>query len=59
MLAVGGLMSPMVRELKETTYQFEGPYLLDSSAISRELGLEPTPWDEVCRRTAGVEYSRA
>jgi len=59
MLAVGGLVSPMVRELKETAYQFERPYLLDSSAITRELGLEPTPWDEVCRRTAGVEYSRA
>jgi hypothetical protein len=49
----------MLRELKETTYQFDRPYLLDSSAITRELGLEPTPWDKVCRRTAGVEYSRA
>jgi nucleoside-diphosphate-sugar epimerase len=58
-MSLGALVSPMLRELKETTYQFDRPYLLDSSSISRELGLEPTPWDEVCRRTAGVEYSRA
>jgi len=58
-MALGSLLSPMLRELGETTYQFERPYVLDSSAISRELGLEPTPWDEVCRRTAGLEYCPA
>ncbi|HEX5769349.1 MAG TPA: NAD-dependent epimerase/dehydratase family protein [Nocardioidaceae bacterium] len=58
-LKVGGLVSPMLRELGETVYQFDRPYLLDSSAITRELGLEPTPWDEVCRRTAGLEYCLA
>jgi nucleoside-diphosphate-sugar epimerase len=58
-LALGGLFSPMIRELEETAYQFERPYVLDSSTITRELGLEPTPWDEVCRRTAGLEYCRA
>jgi len=58
-LALGSLMSPMLRELGETLYQFERPYVLDSSAIGRALGLEPTPWDEVCRRTAGLEYCPA
>jgi nucleoside-diphosphate-sugar epimerase len=58
-MTLGGVLSPLVRELKETVYQFDRPYLLDSSAITRELGLEPTPWDEVCRRTAGLEYCRA
>ena len=43
---------PMLRELRSTRWQFERPYLLDSSAITRELGLEPTPWDDVCRATA-------
>ncbi|CAN5203849.1 hypothetical protein BH18ACT9_BH18ACT9_04090 [soil metagenome] len=51
-LTVGGLAVPLLRELQETLYQFERPYVLDSSAISREMGLEPSPWDEVCRRTA-------
>jgi len=58
-MALGSLMSPVLRELGETLYQFERPYVLDSSAIGRELGLEPTPWDEVCRRTAGLEYCPA
>jgi hypothetical protein len=40
--------------MRETVYQFQRPYVLDSSAITRELGLEPTPWDEVCRATAGA-----
>lgn len=54
-----GLVSPVMRELEETLYQFERSYVLDSSAITRELGLEPTPWEEVCRRTAGLEYCAA
>lgn len=58
-MALGSLMSPVLRELGETLYQFERPYVLDSSAIGRELGLESTPWDEVCRRTAGLEYCPA
>lgn len=58
-LTVGGILSPMIRELHETAYQFERPFVLDSSAIAGKLGLEPTPWDEVCRRTAGLEYCPA
>lgn len=49
-----GLVMPMIRELGETEYQFTRPYVMDSSAITRELGLEPTPWPEVCRRTAAA-----
>jgi nucleoside-diphosphate-sugar epimerase len=51
LLSVGGRFVPLLRELQETVYQFERPYVMDSSAITRELGLVPTPWDEVCRRT--------
>ena len=52
LLGVGGTFVSMLRELRETVYQFQRPYVLDSSAIERELGLAPTPWDEVCRATA-------
>src|SRR3954454_13933966 len=48
-----GLFASQMRELQETEYQFTRPYVMDSAAITAELGLEPTPWDEVCRRTAG------
>jgi nucleoside-diphosphate-sugar epimerase len=52
LLGIGGRLVPLLREMRETEYQFKRPYVLDSSAITRELGLEPTPWPEVCRATA-------
>lgn len=52
LLGVGGSLVPLLREMRETVYMFERPYVLDSSAITRDLGLEPTPWPEVCRATA-------
>lgn len=50
-LAVAGLVSPLVRELRETSYMFRRPYVMDSARTQDFLGLAPTPWDEVCRRT--------
>ncbi len=52
MLTVGGLVVPFLREMRETVHQFERPWVLDSAATERALGLAPTPWDEVCRATA-------
>jgi nucleoside-diphosphate-sugar epimerase len=42
-----GLVNPTVRELGETLYQFERPFVMDSSAAEQTFGLAPTPWDEV------------
>lgn len=52
-LRAAGLFDSQLRELRETEYQFTRPYVMDSSAITAELGLAPTPWEETCRRTAG------
>ena len=52
-LALATPFVPILRELRETLYQFTSPYILDSSAITEAFGLEPTPWGTVCRRTAG------
>ena len=49
--AVGSLVSPLMRELREMSYMFRRPYVLDSRRSQEVLGLAPTPWDEVCRRT--------
>jgi len=46
-----GLVVPVMREVADLTYQFTRPYLLDDSAARAHFGIEPTPWDEVCRRT--------
>jgi nucleoside-diphosphate-sugar epimerase len=42
-----GLFQPTIRELKETDYQRERPYLLDDSAARAVFGLEPTPWADL------------
>ncbi|MET3922621.1 NAD-dependent epimerase/dehydratase family protein [Arthrobacter sp. UYEF20] len=38
-----GLLSPGTRELAETLYQFEKPFVMDSRASEAALGLRPTP----------------
>lgn len=42
-----GLVNPLMRELKETDYQRDRPYLLDDTAARETFGIEPTPWSEV------------
>jgi nucleoside-diphosphate-sugar epimerase len=58
-LRAAGLVMPVVRELEETRYQFVRPFVLDSAATERELGLAPTPWDQVCRQNVELVGSRA
>jgi nucleoside-diphosphate-sugar epimerase len=40
---VGGLFSPLMKELRETQHQFRKPFILDSSAAEQTFGLVPTP----------------
>jgi nucleoside-diphosphate-sugar epimerase len=40
-----GVFSPAVRELKETTYQFAEPFVVDSTAFVSTFGTTPTPVD--------------
>jgi nucleoside-diphosphate-sugar epimerase len=49
---LGGKVSAMMRELGEMSYIFERPYVMESEVTQTALALAPTPWDEVCRRTA-------
>ena len=48
-----GLFSPFLRELTETVYQFEGPFVSDASKFERAFGpFGPTPHPEAVARTA-------
>lgn len=51
LLSVMGLVSPMIRELKETEYQFDRPFVMDWEATRQHFGLLPTPWRQVIERT--------
>lgn len=42
---------PLIRELDETRYQFERPFVMDSSAATTTFGLAATPWDDTLTTT--------
>jgi hypothetical protein len=46
-LAGMGLVWPLMRELRETEYQFRSDFVMDSSAAQAMFGLNPTPWEEI------------
>ena len=50
LLAMLGLVSPVMRELPEVAHQLEHDFVLDSTAAQRTFGLGPTPWEEQVER---------
>ncbi|MGW4292249.1 NAD-dependent epimerase/dehydratase family protein [Micromonospora chersina] len=54
LLWVAGLANPFARELRETAYQFDRPYLMDSTAATATLGVEATPLDRVVKETVAA-----
>jgi nucleoside-diphosphate-sugar epimerase len=59
LLAVAGLFSPLLREMRETTYQFRAPFVIDASKFEAAFGhLEPTPHRDAVPRTVAWYRSR-
>ena len=57
-LTFGGVFSPMLRELRETQYQFRAPFVSDSSKFEAAFGpFQVTPHAEAVRTTVAW-YSR-
>lgn len=50
-LRLGGLGNPLVRELRETQYQFRRPFVLDSSASTTTFGIQPISFETALRET--------
>ncbi|GAA3739118.1 NAD-dependent epimerase/dehydratase family protein [Micromonospora maritima] len=46
-LWLAGVANPFAKELRETAHQFARPFVLDSTAATATLGIEPTPLDRV------------
>lgn len=49
--AVLGLVIPDLRALRELWYEFEHPFVVDSSEFEREFGVTPTPIEVAVART--------
>jgi nucleoside-diphosphate-sugar epimerase len=59
LLAVAGIFSPLLREMRETTYQFRAPFVTDASKFQAAFGpLEPTPHRDAVYRTVAWYRSR-
>jgi nucleoside-diphosphate-sugar epimerase len=50
-MGVVSVFSPMIRELREIRYQFDHPFVVDSSAYEAEFGVRATPVDEQVKAT--------
>jgi nucleoside-diphosphate-sugar epimerase len=55
-LRAAGLFSVELRDVAETLYQFQHPFVMDSTASQGRLGLAPTPLDTAAKET--VEWWR-
>ncbi len=53
LLKVLGWCQPVIRELEEVMYQFEQPFVLDSSAAIEQFNLKPAPLAESLAKTMG------
>lgn len=54
-----GLVVPVLRELKETWYQFAEPWVIDSTLTEQTFGLAPTPLDEAAAATVAWWRTRS
>jgi len=56
-LWAGGLFNPFVRELRSTRYQWDRPFVIDSSLAQETFGISPTPMAEALRAAASASRS--
>ena len=49
-----GVFSVDMRELAETSYQFDRPFVMDSRRSQELLGLAPTPFEQQVKETVGL-----
>ena len=56
-LSIMGLFNPNVREIVEMLYEFEKPFILDSSKFEKTFAMKATPIEQAVRET--VAYFKA
>ena len=59
MLRMVGLFNKPAGELVEMLYEFDRPFVMDSTLTQRTFGIEPTPWAEIITETLRVNDAAA
>jgi nucleoside-diphosphate-sugar epimerase len=57
-LWLGGLFNKDAKEIRETQYQLQRPFVLDSSAATLAFGIQPTPTDDALLATINAARAR-
>jgi nucleoside-diphosphate-sugar epimerase len=57
-LRAAGVFVPLLRELRETYFQFDRPFVLDSTATEQTFGVRATPLDVALKDTIGYFRGR-
>lgn len=58
-LTAMGLVVPQMREITAIRHQWDADFTVDGAETTTVLGIEPTPWDEVCRVTVATARAGA
>ncbi|SDB80513.1 Nucleoside-diphosphate-sugar epimerase [Raineyella antarctica] len=58
-LALASTVVPALRAIRAMSFQFTAPFVMASATTQQHFGLAPTPWPQVCERTARAALSRA
>ena len=51
MMRIGGIFIPGAREMVEMMYEFEKPFVVDSSKFTKAFGMQATPWKAALHET--------
>jgi nucleoside-diphosphate-sugar epimerase len=51
MMSIGGLFIPEAKEAVEMMYEFEKPFIIDSSKFEKTFGMKATPMHEAIKET--------
>jgi nucleoside-diphosphate-sugar epimerase len=51
MMRIGGIFIPGAREMVEMMYEFEKPFVVDSSKFTKAFGMRATPWKAALHET--------
>lgn len=58
LVTAAGLVTPLMREMREVLYQHDAPFVSDGSETTDLLGVPATPWREVIEATVDAASER-
>jgi nucleoside-diphosphate-sugar epimerase len=58
MVRLLGIFVPIMREMVEMLYQYDRPYIFDSTKFEKRFGMSPTPYAEGIQHIVKTDYGK-